>query len=123
MGMTIASLRDALAFSNPATSSHLTFGFSVTMAVERLVLNALYPSSNLLIENNFTFIFHFLDHQRYLYFFSSLTFYQVEGHFIYLIIVKVIIIEVNFIMADLLYIDPNMISCFRVPSCIPLLFL
>lgn len=43
--MIIASFREFLAFSKPATSSHETFGFSVTMAFERLLLKAEFSVS------------------------------------------------------------------------------
>jgi len=40
-----ASYKDFLAFSNPAISSHLTFGFSVTIAPSNAPLNLSLSSS------------------------------------------------------------------------------
>jgi hypothetical protein len=64
MGSITASFNEDLAFSRPAMSSHLTLGFSVTIASLKLASNFYFSSSSssffpsfiyLFYKNNYTF--------------------------------------------------------------------
>lgn len=59
MGIMTASFSEDLAYSNPATSSHLTLGFSVTIACIKPSFNLLFSSSPSLTPDYFNLLFSF----------------------------------------------------------------